>query len=106
MLGDGKLTHLPGGVDDYLARQSGDTGFAPSQAAARSQAAGKEPRGPKVDSRQAKKDLSRLERTIDRLQQREAGLHEQLTQLDTELRAVQQERSEAEDAWLALADES
>jgi ATP-binding cassette subfamily F protein uup len=110
MLGDGKLTHLPGGVDDYLARQSGDTGFAPSQAAA------KEPRGPRVDSRQAKKDLSRLERTIDRLQQRETGLHEQLaqhatdyekiTQLDAELRAVQQERSEAEDAWLALADES
>jgi len=117
MLGDGKLTHLPGGVDDYLARQSTGSGFAPSQGSeATSPTEPREPRVSRVDSRQAKKDLSRLERTIDRLQQREAGLHEQLaqhatdyekiTQLDAELRAVQQERSEAEDAWLALADDA
>jgi septal ring factor EnvC (AmiA/AmiB activator) len=69
-----------------------------------------------VDTRQAKKELARLERAIARLEQREADLHTQLAEhatdyekvaaLDTELRSVQAERSRTEDAWLALADEA
>jgi ABC transport system ATP-binding/permease protein len=109
MFGDGKLTHLPGGVDEYLARTSG------TAAPAASTNPGTPPRKA-VDSRAAKKELTRLERTIARLEQREADLHEQLaahatdyekiTALDAELRGVQDEKTAAEDAWLTLADES
>jgi ABC transport system ATP-binding/permease protein len=55
-----------------------------------------------------------LERQLGKLEQREADLHERLathatdyekvTALDAELRAVQQERSATEEAWLELAE--
>jgi ATPase subunit of ABC transporter with duplicated ATPase domains len=104
LFGDGRLTHLPGGVDEYLGRVA----LAPSvQTTART---------PGVDTRQTKKELARLERTVARLEQREADLHSQLAEhatdyekvaaLDAELRSVQAERSRTEDAWLALADDS
>ena len=51
---------------------------------------------------------------VARLEQREAALHDELaahatdyekiTLLDAELRAVQQERAAAEEAWLTLAE--
>ena len=105
MFGDGRLTNLPGGVDEYLGRVAlTPTSVAPA------------PRTAGVDSRQAKKELARLERTIARLEQRETDLHTQLAEhatdyekvaaLDAELRSVQAERSRTEDAWLALADEA
>jgi ATP-binding cassette subfamily F protein uup len=114
MLGDGRLVHLPGGVDEYLARQAptGDgfgagTDSGPADAAPAARVS-------EVDSRQAKKELTRLERSMARLEQREATLHEQLaanasdyekiTVLDAELRALQQEKAGIEDAWLALAE--
>jgi ATP-binding cassette subfamily F protein uup len=59
--------------------------------------------------------LTRLERQVDRLHQREAQLHEQLAahatdyqkvaELDATLREVQAERSQVEEAWLVLAEE-
>jgi ABC-type multidrug transport system ATPase subunit len=103
MLGDGRLTHLPGGVEEYLGRVALEPG-----PAARARTA-------TVDSRAAKKELTRLERTIARLEQREATLHDQLaanatdyekiTTLDAELRSVQQEKAEVENAWLILAED-
>jgi len=107
MFGDGRLTHLPGGVDEYLARVSspalppaGPRAPAPVSDAARL----------RVD----KKELARLERLVGKLEEREARLHEQLathatdyakvTALDAELREVQAERSRTEDAWLTVAD--
>jgi septal ring factor EnvC (AmiA/AmiB activator) len=110
MLGDGRLTHLPGGVDEYLSRVSA---LAPPPPGA----PGPSPVAPASTAAQlrtAKKELARLERQVDKLAEREARLHEQLavhatdyqkvTALDAELRAVQAEKQEAEQAWLALAD--
>ncbi len=64
--------------------------------------------------RAAKKELARLERQLGRLEQRAAGLHEQLAThatdyekvaaLDAELCAVQAERDATEEAWLELAE--
>jgi ATP-binding cassette subfamily F protein uup len=120
MFGDGRLTHLPGGVDEYLARLDGS--LAPDAApgsmtgdlsperdrSAQSTGAGA------ADQRAAKKELARLERQIAKLDQREAQLHEQMathatdyekvSNLDAELRGVLAERSGAEEAWLELAD--
>jgi ATPase subunit of ABC transporter with duplicated ATPase domains len=110
LLGDGRLTHLPGGVDEYLARatplfagdhevRSTDRGVSRSTA---------------HDHRGPRKELARLERVVERLGEREARLHEQLaehatdyeklTVLDAELRGVVAERQRAEEEWLALAE--
>jgi ATPase subunit of ABC transporter with duplicated ATPase domains len=103
MLGDGRLRHLPGGVEEYLSLVT------PSDAPAASS------RAPRADTRAAQKELTRVERAIARLEQREASLHEQLAEhasdyekiavLDTELRSVQLEKTDLEDAWLRLAEE-
>ena len=65
--------------------------------------------------RAARKELSRLERQIGKLEQREATLHDQLAahatdyakvaELDGELRAVRAEREQVEETWLTLADQ-
>ncbi|MFF5235108.1 ABC-F family ATP-binding cassette domain-containing protein [Dactylosporangium sp. NPDC000521] len=120
MFGDGNLVHLPGGVDEYLERIVGAAeGFGTGTAAgAGTGAAGKEKasdlRASDKDARAAKKELSKLERSMDRLAQKEAALHAQLaehatdytriTALDAELRAVQEEKALIEEQWLALAE--
>jgi len=108
MFGDGRLIHLPGGVDEYLARVS-----AP-EAREAPEAAGQ--REPRVDPRAAKKELARLERQVAKLEERAGRLHEELamhatdyekvTALDAELRTVQEEKARTEEAWLILADEA
>ncbi|WP_238008001.1 ABC-F family ATP-binding cassette domain-containing protein [Dactylosporangium sp. AC04546] len=115
MYGDGRLVHLPGGVDEYLAHvsEAGATGFAPAEAADKKDR-GTDLRASEKDQRAAKKELVKLERSIDRLTQKEEALHAKLaehatdytriTELDAELRAVQREKAEAEEQWLALAE--
>jgi ATP-binding cassette subfamily F protein uup len=66
------------------------------------------------DIRQARKELARLERQLDKLAEREQFLHEQLAAaatdyerlqtLQTELRALHAERVSAEESWLSAAD--
>ncbi|MET7397846.1 ABC-F family ATP-binding cassette domain-containing protein [Dactylosporangium sp. NPDC005572] len=116
MYGDGRLVHLPGGVDEYLAHVSSaaETGFATESKAASTAARGADLRASDKDQRAAKKELAKLERSIDRLTQKEEALHAQLaehatdytriTELDAELRAIQREKAEAEEQWLALAE--
>ena len=105
LLGDGSLAALPGGVDEYLARRA--------DKAAEADRAGRERRG---DTRAARKELQRLERRVETLQRREAGLHTQLAEhatdfakvaeLDAQLQEVVREREQAEEQWLTLADEA
>jgi ATP-binding cassette subfamily F protein uup len=133
---DGKLAFLPGGVDEYLERraagaarpggQGGLGGPAASAGSAGTAATGGEPSsvGPAVPSvgpsaarlREAKKELARLDRQVERLTGREAELHEELTRAATdyarliklgeELRSVQAEKASIEDRWLELAEET
>ncbi|SCG65377.1 ABC-F family ATP-binding cassette domain-containing protein [Micromonospora coxensis] len=114
MFGDGRLVHLPGGVDEYLARAAGasapakaDTGPAPAPAATTGMSA--------AEARQARKELTRLERQIGKLEQKEATLLDQLAthatdygkvaELDAQLKEVRAERERTEETWLTLADE-
>jgi hypothetical protein len=63
--------------------------------------------------REARKELGRLERALDRLGEREARLHEEMAaqatdhvrlgELDAELSALATERDELEAAWLEAA---
>ncbi|MCO5992817.1 ABC-F family ATP-binding cassette domain-containing protein [Actinoallomurus rhizosphaericola] len=110
LLGDGRLSLLPGGVDEYLDRRRRSE---PEPQPVRAAAA--EPK-PAKNSWQAKKELDRLERRIEKLGTREAELHElmaahatdheKLLELDAELKTVRAEREEIEEQWLILADEA
>jgi len=118
LLGDGRLSFLGGGVDEYLDRLRGARGAPAGGAAAgaRSPAApAAGPPKPAAQERNARKELRRLERQLERLSAREAELtgqlaanasdYERLTSLGAELRAVQAEKSDLEDRWLTVAAE-
>ncbi|MCE6994384.1 ABC-F family ATP-binding cassette domain-containing protein [Saccharothrix sp. S26] len=109
LFGDGGLTDLPGGIDEYLRRRDKqkETAAVPSAkpASAPSSAA---------DQRAARKELARLERRLEALQKKEAQLHaalaeaatdpERLLALDAELKAVLAEAEDVESQWLAAAE--
>jgi ABC transport system ATP-binding/permease protein len=119
MFGDGRLVHLPGGVDEYLARATGKPAPAPAPAAepaAASAGTGAERSGMSAaEVRAARKDLVRLERAVGRLEEREAALHDamathatdyaKVAELDGQLRDLRAERERVEEEWLALAEQ-
>jgi ATP-binding cassette subfamily F protein uup len=113
MFGDGRLVHLPGGIDEYLARAGGLT--------PRTTIAGGAPvadRGPGMsaaEERAARKELGKLERQLAKLDLREKHLNESLAEhgsdyekimeLEAQLRVARDERATIEEAWLELASE-
>ncbi len=113
LLGDGKLSFLGGGVEEYLADVRD---AAPAAGASAATAPAMKPAAPASSAagdRNARKELQRLERQLDRLSARESELagqlaanaadYEKLTVLGAELRAVQAEKSDLEDRWLDVA---
>ncbi|WP_433536945.1 ABC-F family ATP-binding cassette domain-containing protein [Micromonospora sp. CA-249363] len=116
MFGDGRLVHLPGGVDEYLARAAERAG--PSRAGGTSTVATSGPATSGMSAaevRQARKELTRLERQLGKLDQREATLLGQLAadatdyarvaELDTQLKDLRAERERIEESWMTLAEE-
>ena len=114
LLGDGKLSFLGGGVDEYLDRiRAARRAPVPRSRAAEPAAAGGRPSA--AEERTARKELQRLERQLDRLSAREAALsaelaanatdYEKLTSLGAELKVVQTEKSDLEERWLTVAAE-
>jgi ATP-binding cassette subfamily F protein uup len=116
LLGDGKITHLPGGIEEYLARRAAaghqETGLSAARPAAPSRPAGTTSGA--AEQRAARKEAARLERRMAALADREQRLHQQLAaaatdpdrllQLDAELKAVLAELAEVEHEWLAAAE--
>lgn len=118
MFGDGRLVHLPGGVDEYLARagtagqRDGRVDAVPDTTPAdvTSTATGMSAAAARV----ARKELSRLERQVGKLDQREAALLDELAahatdyakvaELDGQLKELRAEREQTEEAWLSLAE--
>jgi len=126
LLGDGRLSFLGGGLDEYLDRiraaraasaaragSAASAARAAPPAAAAGQAPAGGPRSSAAEDRNARKELARLERQLERLSARETELtgqlaanatdYEKLTSLGAELRAVQNEKAGLEDRWLAVA---
>jgi ATP-binding cassette subfamily F protein uup len=123
LLDDGRLSLLPGGVDEYLQRRVGakrqaedaesaqrdventPTRHMPSRRAARAGSA---------EERATRKVLARVEKRLAQLSDREAELndevlahasdHERLTELSVQLTALAEERSELEEEWLEAAE--
>jgi ATP-binding cassette subfamily F protein uup len=109
LFGDGGVTHLPGGIEEYLGRRDAALRApAPPPAAARTAVSSA------ASQRVARKELARLERRLDALSSREAQLHtalaaaatdaEKLLALDAELRDVVAEKATVEQRWLDIAD--
>jgi ATP-binding cassette subfamily F protein uup len=103
LMGDGTVKALPGGVDEYLQKRVRRAPEAPATKAKSG------------DSRQARKDLQKLERQLVTLDKRESELHAQLAaqaadheaviRLDRELHEVRAEKESVEHAWLELSEQ-
>jgi ATP-binding cassette subfamily F protein uup len=99
------LRHLPGGIEQYLALRRPEPVVAPA-------ATKSVPNQAVV--RAARKELARLERSIERLAEREAGIHaemgsvasdyERLAELQAALSEIVAERETLEAAWLEAAE--
>ncbi len=103
LMGDGGIRHLPGGIEQYVGLRRGAAGaLGTSPAAVR-----KAPTGAVL--RAARKEVARLERALEKLDEREAALHEsmatsatdhaRLRELNAELAALLADREAAEAAW-------
>ena len=109
LLGDGQISELTGGIEEYLGKLSAQA--APTAAPAT--IAPKAPSGA-AGQRQAQKTLARLERRLETLTTKAAALNEamadagadadRLTKLDAELRAIQAEQDDVEAQWLEAAE--
>jgi ATP-binding cassette subfamily F protein uup len=121
LLGDGRVSMLPGGVDEYLERRAAGTAQTRTAQARTAQARAQEapaaaPPKPKGGQDwKARKELDRLERRLEKLSGQEAELHEQLAahatdfvklqELDGRLKEIQAEAARVEEEWLMLAED-
>jgi ABC transport system ATP-binding/permease protein len=109
LLGDGRITDLPGGIDEYLKRRDAIVPAVVPKAVDK-------PVSNAAERRAAQKEMARLERQLDKLTKREAELHQALAEaatdadrllaLDAELRLVLADKSTVEQRWLDVADEA
>jgi ABC transport system ATP-binding/permease protein len=124
LLGDGAVRDLPGGVEQYLdLRQAARAASAGS--AGSSRAAGSRVSAPSASAsaaglqsaaeiREAKKDLSRIDRQLSRLSAQEDKIHAEMAakaadhaavlSLNTTLRSIVDERETLELEWLSVAE--
>ena len=112
LLGDGLLTDLPGGIDEYLAQRAGR-----SQRDGRSARPGardvRSARSAAAEQRAARKELTRLERRLERVGSRQDELQHAMAEaaagpqrfrvLDAELSAVLAEKDNLETRWLEMS---
>ena len=126
LLGDGQLSMLPRGVEEYLERRAHHLAEPAERPAAPSGPAGPAapatPAGPSApaaragsaEERTARKTMERVERRLARLAEQEAALnaqlaahaqdYEKLAQLAAEADVLHRERDELEAAWLEAAE--
>jgi len=115
MFGDGRLVHLPGGVDEYLTRAAARLTFGVRETQSQAQATASATGLSAGEVRQARKDLARLERQLAKLEERILKINEALAEhgsdytkiveLEAQLKAVQEERGQVEEAWLEVAEQ-
>lgn len=114
---DGRLRHLPGGVDEFLAlrrrQQAGSTG-APATAAPTTESTESTALSG-AERRAVEKEASSIERRLDKLHAEVTTLHARmadhdqsdhagLQKLTESLRAVEDETAELEERWLELSE--
>jgi len=118
LLDDGRISLLPGGVDEYLSRRRSLAGelASPLTAAVPSRQAGSErPRSGSAEERLARKTLARVEKRLEQVAARETELnaevlahasdHERLGALGARLAELTEEREALEAEWLEAAEQ-
>jgi len=117
LLGDGLISMLPGGVEEYLRRRAAAllTSTPVPQPVAEPAPVVAKARSGSAEERAARKTLTRLDKQLERLAEQEAALndaivdagqdYERLARLAAELDAVAAERDEVESAWLDAAEQ-
>jgi ABC transport system ATP-binding/permease protein len=110
---DGRLRHLPGGIDEYLRLAAHST---PTVEPARASTAATPEAMSGAQRRGAEKELAATDRQLARLAERiaakhtelagisESGDHVALTRLTQELRALEDEVAATETRWLELSE--
>jgi len=122
LLGDGQVSMLPRGVEEYLERRLPTPEAAPAAqapapapvAAPAPSAASEKAKPGSAEEREARKTVARIDRQLARLTEREAELHAaiadagsdyvRLTELGAQADAVRAEKDELELAWLEAAE--
>jgi ATP-binding cassette subfamily F protein uup len=115
LLGDGQISMLPGGVDEYLRRRAADLAAAAVDLAAATDSAPVDrARAGSAEERAARKTLARLDKQLERVTEQEAALnaailgagqdYERLARLSAELQALAAQRDELESEWLEAAE--
>ena len=112
---DGRLRHVPGGVDEYLRLRAEEKAAAAASAGATPAAAGSsgvsgaELRAMQKRSRAIERRIDKLTLARQELQEQMAGVepsdYEALTQLTGQLHAMDAEMTELEERWLELAEQ-
>lgn len=113
---DGRLRHLPGGIDEYLrlAAKPAKPAAGPADVPAKSQAHQQPKSG--AQRRAAEKELAGVDRQLARLAERIAAQHDELaahdqsdhvgiTRLTQQLRLLEDEVAATESRWLELSEE-
>ncbi|HET8605063.1 MAG TPA: ABC-F family ATP-binding cassette domain-containing protein [Marmoricola sp.] len=124
LMGDGQVAMLPGGVDEYLRRRARSRASAPTEQPAappvppagqpsRAGDAGRAKTG-SAEERTARKAITRLDRQLERVAEREAQLnaemaehahdHAALARLSEQLRELAEEKDALEQEWLEAAE--
>ncbi len=119
LLGDGQISMLPRGVDEYLERRRADARAAAAAPADLSQMytpeePGARPKSGSAEERTARKTIARLDKQLARLTAQEAKLndeiaaqahdYERVAELSARLAAVRAEKGGTELEWLAAVE--
>ncbi|HEY2631803.1 MAG TPA: ABC-F family ATP-binding cassette domain-containing protein [Solirubrobacteraceae bacterium] len=111
----GDVRHVPGGIDQYLRERHSDDGQRPAGAGRKEGvSAGAAARAARKDSQRAGREIKRVERAIEKLAERERGVHEQmeasasdhghLAELQAEVEQLGAERERLETEWLEISE--
>lgn len=127
LFGDGTLTNLPGGIEEYLKRRraaassrsaGGALDLGAASVSGGGASAAQEP-GPQLSNQQVRditKKMNALERKMAKLDEKMAGLNEEmanaaevmdtgrLTELDAQLRGIREEHEALEMEWMELGE--
>ncbi|QYN23088.1 ABC-F family ATP-binding cassette domain-containing protein [Amycolatopsis sp. DSM 110486] len=113
LFGDGHVTNLPGGIEEYLNRRTKLQAATPGRGASAAPEKAEAKRS-NAEIRAAQKELGRLERKLDQLAKREEKLHaalleaatdpDKLIALNTELKSVHAEKEDVEATWLETSE--
>lgn len=111
---DGRLRHLPGGMDEYLRLREAES-VRPSGAKPSVASDAAMPRLSSTEERTARKELSATERKLERLGERIAGIYERMAahdqgdfeglgRMSDELREAESEAAALEERWFELSE--